>query len=62
MLPDPMHYLFHSIHHDGQVRKAVESLLKFVGEQRDGAKSKQLFDEDDFLNICFALKKMPMQV
>lgn len=41
-----------------QVRKAAQSLLKYVGQQRE--KSKSLFAEDEeFFYLLLALKKMP---
>ncbi|GLC33043.1 hypothetical protein PLESTB_000377100 [Pleodorina starrii] len=42
-----------------QVKKAVQSLLKFVGQQKE--KANVLFDEDEVFFLQLALKKMPMQ-
>ncbi|PNH06723.1 Ribosomal L1 domain-containing protein 1 [Tetrabaena socialis] len=42
-----------------QVKKAVQSLLKWVGQQKD--KSSTLFDEEEVLYMQIAFKKMPMQ-
>eukprot|EP00955_Chlamydomonas_euryale_P074817 362143-Chlamydomonas_euryale.AAC.6 len=43
---------------DAQVQKAAASLLKFVGD-RDA--SNKLFEDDEFINMTIALKKMPLQ-
>ncbi|KAG2490229.1 hypothetical protein HYH03_011353 [Edaphochlamys debaryana] len=42
-----------------QVEKAVQSLLKFVGQQKD--KANDLFDDEEIFYLQIALKKMPMQ-
>lgn len=45
---------------EAQVRKAAQSILKYVGKQQ--AASNSLFAEDEeFLYLLLALKKMPMQ-
>ena len=45
---------------EAQVRKAAQSILKYVGKQQ--AESNSLFAEDEeFLYLLLALKKMPMQ-
>lgn len=45
---------------EAQVQKAVSSLQKFVGDKAKA--SSNLFDEDDeVINLCIALKKMPLQ-
>ncbi|GFR47144.1 hypothetical protein Agub_g8834 [Astrephomene gubernaculifera] len=42
-----------------QVKKAAQSLLKYVGEQKEKANS--LFDEEEVFYMQIALKKMPLQ-
>ncbi len=42
-----------------QVQRAVASLLKFVGDQKN--KANDLFDDEEALYLSIALKKMPMQ-
>ncbi|GIL44408.1 hypothetical protein Vafri_1884 [Volvox africanus] len=42
-----------------QVKKAVLSLLKYVGQQKE--KANTLFDDDEVIYMQLALKKMPLQ-
>ncbi|EFJ44720.1 hypothetical protein VOLCADRAFT_82719 [Volvox carteri f. nagariensis] len=42
-----------------QVKKAVQSLLKYVGQRKE--KTNALFDDEEVFYMQLALKKMPMQ-
>jgi hypothetical protein len=41
----------------GQLKKAVASLLKFVGEQQESGPA-QLLDDDELFHLVIALKKV----
>uniref|UniRef100_A0A6T8UZ74 Ribosomal protein L1 n=1 Tax=Chlamydomonas leiostraca TaxID=1034604 RepID=A0A6T8UZ74_9CHLO len=46
--------------HQGQVNKAITSLMKYVGKQQESSKD-LLADEDEVFYVQLALKKMPLQ-